>query len=136
MVEIRSYDERAFRAVIPLAAWTVAWVATLALAQFGPVGLWHGDPVASWIAIVANVAAGVAWIVVHARYLAAVDDLQRKILMDALGLALGVGLVVGFAHSVASRHDLVTLEADIGFVSALMGVTYVLVTAIGTLRYR
>ena len=122
--------------VLPLAIWTIAWVASLALAKFGSSGLWDSNPVLSWIAIAANVAVGIGWIVAHARYLRGVDDLQRKILMDALAIALGAGLVGGLAFSVANGAGLVSFDSDIAFVSILMGVVYIITVAVGTLRYR
>ena len=122
--------------VAVLAAWTVAWMATLALAKFGPELLWNEQPVASWIAVAVNIAVGVAWIVAHARYLRGVDDLQRKILMDAIAVALGAGLVGGFAYSAANTAGLIAFDSDIAFISVLMAVVYLIATAAGTLRYR
>jgi hypothetical protein len=132
----QSVDQRAFRIVIPTAIWTVGWMASLALAKFGPELLWDHQPVVSWVAIAVNVAVGLGWIVAHARYLRRVDDLQRKILMDGMAVALGVGLVGGFAYSVADSADLVTFNGSFAFVSALMAVVYAVATVVGTLRYR
>ncbi|BDV30537.1 hypothetical protein [Microbacterium terricola] len=126
---------RASSAVIRLAVWTLAWIATLAVARFGPELLWT-EPAVTWAAIAVNVAVGVGWIVVHAGYLRGVDDLQRKILMDAMAVALGVGLVGGFAYAAAKSAGLVAFESDIAFLTVLMGVVYVLAVAGGTLRYR
>ncbi len=132
----QSVDQRAFRNVIPVAIWTAAWVATLALAKFGPEALWNSNPVLSWIAIAVNVAVGIGWIVAHARWLRKVDDLQRKILLDALALALGVGFVGGFAFSVAHSSGLIDFNADIALIAVIMAVVYIVTTAVGTLRYR
>jgi hypothetical protein len=118
-----------------LAIWTLAWVLSLALARFGP-GLWESQPVLSWIAVGINIAVGVGWLIAHARYLRGVDDLQRKILMDALAVALGVGLVGGLAYSVANSIGLIDVGASIGVVSVIMGVVYLVATGVGTLRYR
>jgi hypothetical protein len=93
-------------------------------------------PVAGWIAIAANLLVGVGWVVAHARYLRAVDELQRKIMLDAIAVALGVGLVGGFAYAAASSADLVAFEANIAFFSVLMAVVYLVAIAVGTLRYR
>ncbi|HUG51497.1 MAG TPA: hypothetical protein VLZ78_10925 [Terrimesophilobacter sp.] len=128
-------DQRAIRNVVRLAIWTLAWTATLALARFGPT-LWDSQPVASWIAIAANLLVGVGWVVAHARYLRAVDDLQRKIMLDAIAVALGVGLVGGFAYATASGASLIAFDANIAFFSALMAVVYLVAIAVGTLRYR
>lgn len=128
-------DQRAFRDVIPLAVWTVVWLASLALARFGP-NVWGDQPVVSWIAVGLNLAIGVGWIVIHARYLGRVDDLQRKILVDGMALALGVGLVGGFAFAAADNAGLLGFDADVAFVTALMGVVYAIGSVAGTLRYR
>jgi hypothetical protein len=136
MQNTQTVDERAMRIVVPIAVSTLIWLATLALARFGPEVLWGSDAVLSWIAIAVNVAAGVAWIIVHAQYLRRVDDLQRKILMDAMAVALGVGLVGGFAYAVTDAAGLIVLEGGIAFVSALMGVVYAVASVIGTIRYR
>jgi len=118
-----------------LALGTLAWVATLALATFGPRLLWD-SPVLSWVAIALNLAAGVVWIIVHARYLRGVDDLQRKILMDAIAVALGAGLVGGLAYAAASNAGLVPAQADLALASVVMGLVYMGAVAVGTLRYR
>jgi hypothetical protein len=121
--------------VVQLAIWTLAWVASLALANFGPSLLWDSD-VLSWIAIGVNLVAGAGWIVAHARYLRAVDDLQRKILMDALAIALGVAVVGGCAVSVAASAGLIAFQADVAFISVLSGLVYIVAVGVGTLRYR
>lgn len=131
----KSPDQRAFHDVVPLAIWTVVWLASLALARFGP-DAWGDQPVLGWIAVGVNLAIGAGWIVAHARYLGRVDDLQRKILVDGMALALGVGLVGGFAFAAADSAGLLAFEANVAFVTALMGVVYAVGTVIGTLRYR
>ena len=132
----QSVDQRAFKNVVPIAIWTAAWVATLALAKFGPEALWNSNAVVSWIAIALNVAVGIGWIVAHARYLRRVDDLQRKIMLDALAVALGVGFVGGFAFSVAHSSGLIDFNADIALIAVIMAVAYIVTTVVGTLRYR
>lgn len=119
-----------------LALWTLAWTATLALARFGPSSLWDSQPAASWAAVGANLAVGIGWIVAHARYLRAIDELQRKIMQDALAVTLGVGWVGGFAYVVADAADLIARDANIGAFAALLGVVYVVAIVVGNLRHR
>lgn len=118
-----------------LALWTLAWTATVALAKFGPSSLWDSEP-ASWAAVGANVAVGIGWIVAHARYLRDVDELQRKVMQDALAVTLGVGWVGGFAYVVADAADLIAHDANIGTFPALLAVVYVIAIAVGNLKYR
>ena len=116
--------------------WTVAWVATIALATFGPRYVWDEQRAMSWAAVAINLGAGVGWIVAHARYLRGIDELQRKISLDALALTLGAGWVVGFAYVVAEMADLISHDSAIGILSVFMGVVYMLAIAVGNLRYR
>jgi len=126
-------DQRALRDVVPLAVTTVAWAGSLALVRFGS---WDDQPVVGWIAIGLNVAIGIVWIVVHARYLRGVDELQRKIMLDAIGIALGASLVGGFALAAASQSGLIGSEVNLGYLSAVPAVVYLVAIAVGTLRYR
>lgn len=129
-------DQAAIRSLPDLALWGIAWVATLALARFGPDHLWDSQPVASWAAIVGNVAIGIGFIVAHARYLQKLDELQRKIMLDAMAVTLGSGLVAGCAYAAAEHAALIAREADIGLLLIFMAVVYVLATLVGNMRYR
>lgn len=124
------------KATARLALWTFAWVATLALARFGPTSLWDSQPVASWAAVATNLVVGIGWIVAHARYLRGIDELQRKIMQDALAVTLGVGWVGGFANVVADTADLIAYDVDAGVFPALLGVVYLVATLVGNVRYR
>ena len=119
-----------------LVVWGLAWVVTLALARFGPQLLWDSQPVVSWIAVALNVVVGVGWIVAFTRFLKAVDDLHRKILLDALAITLGVGWVVGFGFVVADAAGLIAGDVDLAAFPILLGVVFVLAFAFGRVRYR
>ena len=133
--ETASYRE-SNRASAQLVLWTLAWAATLAAARFGPEAVWDEQPVASWAAVAVNVLIGITWIVTFARFLRALDDLQRKIMQDALAVTLGVGWIVGFAYSVADTAGLVTRDLDIALFPAMLGVVYMIAFIVGRLRYR
>ena len=128
--------QEAFKATGQLVLWTLAWVATLALAKFGPIYLWDSQPAASWAAVALNLAVGIGWIVSHARYLRGIDELQRKINQDALAVTLGVGWVGAFAYVVADAANLITYDAEIGVFAALLAFVYMIAIAVGQLRYR
>lgn len=117
--------------------WTLAWLVTLALARFGPGLLWDSQqPLASWAAVAANVVVGSGWIVAFTRLLQAIDELQRKILQDALAVTLGVGWVGGFAYFVADAAGLVTSAVNVAVFPALLGVVFSIAFVVGMFRYR
>jgi hypothetical protein len=122
------------RATGALALWTLAWLATLAVARFGPELLWGGQAAWSWAAVVVNLLAGIGVIVAFTRYLSRADELDRKIMLDALAVTLGVAWVTGFAYVVAHAAGLVTI--DIAVLLAAPGVVFVLAVVIGKIRYR
>ncbi|MEU4564140.1 hypothetical protein AB0F72_37655 [Actinoplanes sp. NPDC023936] len=125
------------RASAQLVLWTFAWVASLALAKFGPQFLW--DPsrqAASWTAVALNVAAGACWIIAFTRFLRALDELQRKIMLEALAITLGVGWVTGLAYVVADTAGLVARDVDVAALPAFTGVVFVVAFAVGKIRYR
>jgi hypothetical protein len=78
----------------------------------------------------------VGWIIIHARYLGGVDELQRKIMLDAVAIALGVGLVAGFAYASASTAGLISFDSDIAFITVLMAIVYIVAVGVGQVRYR
>jgi hypothetical protein len=126
-----------FRTTARFVVWTLAWAVTLALAKFGPGLLWDSQQsVASWAAVAANLVAGIGWIVAFARFLQGQDELQRKILQDALTVTLGVGWVGGFAYVVADAAGLVAYDVNVAVFPALLGIVYLIVVAVGTFRYR
>jgi hypothetical protein len=133
--DTRTVDERALRDVVPIALWTLIWLATLAVARFGP-DWWGSQPVVSWIAVGVNIAAGAAWVIAHARWLRKVDELQRKILVESMAVALGVGLVGGFAYAAAHSAGLITLDAGVGLLATLMALVYAFASIVGHVRYR
>ena len=125
------------RTTAPFVVWTLAWVVTLALAKFGPGLLWDSQQtIASWAAVAANLVVGIGWIVAFSRFLQAQDELQRKILQDALTVTLGVGWVGGFAYVVADAAGLVAYDVNVAVFPALLAVVYSIAFAVGKFRYR
>lgn len=76
------------------------------------------------------------WIVAHARYLRSLDELQRKIQVDAVAVALGAGLVGGFGYAAADLAGLVLIDPSIALFTAVVAVVYVVTIDVGNLRYR
>ena len=131
-----AWAARTIRSTIALAAWTAAWVATLAFATFAPARLWSGSLVPTLLAIALNVLVGVGMLWANKRYLSGLDELQRAIQLEAMAWALGAGLVGGCAWTLFDLHDLIGFEASIAHLVMFMAVVYMAGCVAGVRRYR
>ncbi|HEY5774744.1 MAG TPA: hypothetical protein VIS57_01550 [Xanthomonadales bacterium] len=121
---------------IVLGAWTLAWVLTMAVAVFGPRLIWGSNGTLSLIAILLNLAVGFGMIMANIRHLKGLDEMQQRIQLEAMGLSLGVGLVVGLAYSNLDVVKFITFDAQISHLVILMGLTYATAVFAGLRRYR
>ena len=119
-----------------LALWTTVWLLSTALAAFGPRAIWEFNTGLSILAILINLAIGFAMILANKRLLLGLDELQQKIQLGAMGLCLGVGLVVGIGYEQMEDAMLISFEPEISHLMILMALTYVVGIIIGQRRYR
>ncbi|MGX9460880.1 hypothetical protein ACWXWU_06490 [Shewanella sp. A14] len=118
-----------------LAKWTLAWVITMAIANFGPQLIWQQD-VITITAIASNFIIGIGMILANRRQLLGLDELQQKIQLNAMGLSLGVGLIVGLSYSNLDTTNLITGHAEISHVVIIMGLTYLVGIILGHRKYQ
>lgn len=118
-----------------LALWTLLWLVSLAIATFGPKFIWQESITWSSIAIAINTTIGGGLIWAHIKHLTALDELQKKIQLDAMGIALGVGIVGGLSYSVMDIANVITGDAEIAFLVMLISITYMIALAVGKKRY-
>lgn len=123
------------RNTVRLGVWTTAWVVTMALANFGPDHLWSDSTPLTLAAIALNLAVGVGMIVANKRYLQGLDEMQRKIQLDAMALSLGVGLIIGMAYSNLGATGLIG-HADIALLVFVMTGAYAAGIVMGLRKYR
>ncbi len=115
--------------------WTAAWVVSMAVAVFGPLLVWESKAV-SLGATLLNVALGAGMILANKRHLDGLDELQRKIQLDAMAFTLGVGLVAGLAYSTLDVTDVIAADAEIAFLVILMSIAYIGANIYGHRKYR
>lgn len=119
-----------------LAVWTMAWVLSMALATFGPLFIWEGNDALTVIGILLNALLGAGMILANIKHLKSLDDLQKKIQLEAMGIALGVGIVGGLTYSLLDTTNIIQQDAEISFLVILIGLTYLVSVLIGQSRYK
>ena len=118
-----------------LAFWTVAWTLSMAVASFGPNIIWDSKLI-SIITILINLGFGIGMIIANVQHFKVLDEMQKKIQLDAMGIALGVGIVCGLSYSLLDITNIIEEDAEIAFLVILMGLTYSAGIFIGQIRYK
>ena len=107
-------EERKKR-TIRLAIWTWTWVATLAVATFGPKFIWENSTLWTTLAICINLINGVLMILANRSLFNHYDELERKIHLESMGLTLGATVIVGLSYSLLDQTNLITSDAEISY---------------------
>ena len=121
---------------IRLGFWTGTWVLSTAVAAFGPKFLWNFNTSLSIVGVLIHLGIGFGMILANKQYLNALDELMRKIQLEAMALTLGVGLVVGMSYELLEDIKLISFEPEISHLIMLMGFTYVIGIILGNRRYQ
>ena len=119
-----------------LALWTTLWVTTLALVVFGNLYLWSDNNTITIILLIINLLIGVGMIIANIKHLKSLDELQRKIHLEAMGLSLGIALVLGISYSTMDVTNLINFDAEISHLVIVIGLSYFAGVVIGQYRYR
>lgn len=130
------WTQRNIKNTIRLGYWTVAWVATMAAATFGPRFLWDSNTLLTIAGILINVGVGFGMVIANKRHLKGLDEMQQKIQLEAMALSLGVGLVIGLSYSLLDTTNLIASNAEISHLVILMALTYLAGVINGHRRYR
>jgi hypothetical protein len=130
------YESRIRTNVIRLFRWNGAWGAATALMAFGPKFLWNKALVFTLLAVGLDVAVGVGMILANKKYIAELDELQRKVQLNSMGITLGVGLIAAAPFAVMDAYHVIPFHAGIAHLVILMSLTFLVSNVYGTWRYR
>jgi peptidoglycan/LPS O-acetylase OafA/YrhL len=119
-----------------LAGWTWSWVATMAIATFGPKYIWDDHAVLTVLAVCVNLANGILMLVANHNLFNDFDELERKIHLEAMALTLGLAVVVGLSYSLLDTTNIIPTDAEIGNLVLFIGITYLVCLGINTRRYK
>ena len=135
-MENQQWTTRVKKNTLKLGIWTGAWTLSMALASFGPKFIWDGNVSLTIMGILISTGFGVGMIIANIKYLNGLDEMQRKIHMDAMGLALGVGVVGGLSYALLDTTNVIAQDAEIAFLVIIISLTYLISMVIGVNRYK
>ncbi len=132
-----SFQSRMTRVTRKSAIWAGAWLLATALFAFGPESLWPGQFPLTVLAAVINLVVGVGMLFHMRDALNNADDLHRKVLLEAMAIALGVGVVVGTLYPMMEDYELVpSSDVNMSALILVMGITFLTSMILGLRRYR
>jgi hypothetical protein len=130
------YNDRNDKNTRSLKKWSAAWVVSMAITVFAPKFIWDFNTLLTIIGVVINLAVGFGMLLANRVYLRGLDEMQQKIMFDAMGLCLGVGLVVGLSYELLEDIKLITFQPEIGHLVIIMCLTYLGGIIAGQRKYK
>ena len=134
-MEEKSYNKQIKKNTKNLAIYTALWTISMAVATFGPIFIWEENKTLTFLGVLLNAVFGVFMILANIKHLKSLDELQKKIQLEGMGLALGVGIVGGLSYSLLDTTNLIAQDAEISFLVILIALTYLASILIGHKRY-
>jgi hypothetical protein len=131
----KSYEARSTRDSIKLVVWIFTWMASLTISDKAALyGWWEGE----WITILSilvTATLGLGVLLAFRNMLGRMDDLQRKIQLDALAVALGISLVGCAVYSLLVTWGYI-LDEEVTDIFVLMCISYSAVVLFSVVKYQ
>lgn len=135
MKRTSTLDQKRQANVKRLAAWTISWTLSQALVTFGGQLLWPHSKPAIIITLIINVLLGIGVISANRRYLMEGDELDKKVQLESMSLALGLSIVMGLAYASMDHTNLIAFDADISHLVIFTALSYITALFINRKRY-
>ena len=107
----------------------------MAIATFGPKFIWEDNKTLTFIGVLVNAVFGVFMILANIKHLKGLDELQQRIQLEGMAIALGVGVVGGLTYSLLDTTNLIAQDAEISFLVIIIALTYLASVIIGQKKY-
>ena len=115
--------------------WALAWAVTLVLTSYLSDYEWYSSTTPTMIGFVIHTGIGLGMLLAYKRFLRELDEMERKIQLDALAMSVGV-TVVGFsAYSILERGGFLP-DLKPSYLIVLIALTYMIGIIIGRVRYQ
>ena len=130
------YQARVRRSTLRLFLWVAIWVASFAIATFGPKFIWDKAIPITWIACAVTILIGIGAIVANRNQLRDQDEMLQRVSLEAYAITLGAMIIVGCPYTILQGNELVPAEFGIPVLMVVMSVTLLISTIVGLRRHR
>ncbi len=130
-----SQKEKMKKNTIRLGIWTFLWLLGSFVSSFGPKLFWS-EPLITISSVIITILIGAFVIRANVQYLNDLDELQRKIQLEAFSWSFGVAIVVGLGYAQLGTYDILSEDGQIPILVVIMSVSYLIAMFVGKYRYR
>jgi hypothetical protein len=130
------YQSRARRSTLNLFLWAAIWVASFAIATFGPKFIWDKAAPITWVACAVTILIGIGAIIAHRNQIRDQDELLQRVTLQAFAITVGAVIIIGCPYTILQANRLVPSELGIPTLMVVISVTYLTSMLIGLKRYR
>ena len=109
---------------------------SLALLAFGPKLIWDFNVTISLSVIAVNVFFGYRIIITNKKHLDGLDELQRKLHLNAMAISLGVSMVFGAVYGLLEPARLLESTPSPSNILFVMGISYLISLVINFRKYQ
>jgi len=128
-------DKRLKKGARNVFIWTSVWLICTALLAFGPKLLWDFNTKITLVVVVANVLSGVKMLLVNKQHLELMDELQRKIQMNAMAVSLGLTMIFGSLYGLLEPAGLIEYTPNPSNILFVLGISYMVALVINHRKY-
>lgn len=115
--------------------WALAWAISLGLISFLSKYQWYSPGFPTILAFTIQTGIGIGMLLAFIRFLKNLDEMERKIQLDALALSVGVTVVAFASYSILEKSGIVP-DLKSSYLIALIALTYMAGIVFGRIRYR
>ena len=132
---VTNYDKRSIRDNLKFVSWVFLWTASSVICQKAKAyGWWEAE----WItlmSIAVNAALGLLLVHYYRQMLNRMDDLQRKIHLEAISISFGLGLVLSISYTILVTWGYI-INGQVSDIFTLMCISYAAAIVLNTVRYK
>ncbi|WP_133407837.1 hypothetical protein [Parashewanella tropica] len=114
--------------------WGFAWALSFWLVIAAIDNQWITSTFSIVVALVSNAAIGLTMVVSYKRMLNALDEMEKKIQLDALAISVGMVIIVFAAGSILEKAQLIE-ELKTSYIMITISLSYVVSLIAGRVRY-
>src|SRR5215468_2631299 len=118
-----TYQSRTRRSTLTLFLWVAIWVASFAIATFGPRFIWDRAVPITWIACAVTILIGIGAIVANRNQIRDQDEMLQRVSLQAYAISLGAVIIVGCPYTILQQNKIVPAELGIPTLMVVMSVT-------------